>query len=224
VDDGFNEAEVKVPLKEEENLCFIGGGNNPRLVRDALLLRGFKEMSRGMQFSDKFRYKWTQTSSEINYMKFKEGEQIVNHISNSKIFTQKITTLDTLECLKIALEKGEIPSTLKLSDFFPETYRLDVVADLVKFLNSTTQGLWLVKKSNSNQGKGIRLIQDVAAYKDEIMTKKDINEKNSTQMLMENISKMGLQGNEQEEEKGQEKKVKWTNLNALVKELSEIVV
>ena len=65
-------------------------------------------MAKGMQFSDKFRYKWTQTSSEINYMKFKVGEHIVNHISNSRIFTTKITTLETLECLKIALENGEI--------------------------------------------------------------------------------------------------------------------
>lgn len=36
-------------------------------------------------------------------MKFKEGYQIVNHISNSKIFTTKISTLDTLEYLKISL-------------------------------------------------------------------------------------------------------------------------
>jgi hypothetical protein len=41
-------------------------------------------------------------------MKFKEGEHIVNHISNAKIFTTKITTLETLEQLKIAIEKGEI--------------------------------------------------------------------------------------------------------------------
>jgi hypothetical protein len=76
-------------------------------------------------------------------MKFKEGEHIVNHISNSRIFTTKITTLEVLEILKIAIEKGEIPSTMKLQDFFPETYRLDVAADLVNFLNSKTKGLWL---------------------------------------------------------------------------------
>ena len=103
-----------------------------------------------MQFSDKYRFKWTQTSSEINYMKFKEGEHIVNHISNARIFTTKITALETLEILKIALEKGEIPSTLRLQNFFPETYRLDVAADLVNFLNSKTKGLWLQKKACSN--------------------------------------------------------------------------
>lgn len=96
-----------------------------------------------MQFSDKYRYKWTQTSSEINYMKFREGEHIVNHISNARIFTTKITTLEILEQVKIALENGELNSTLRLSDFFPETYRLDIAADLVKFLNSKTGGCWL---------------------------------------------------------------------------------
>ena len=126
-----------------------------------------------MQFSDKYRFKWTQTSSEVNYMKFREGEHIVNHISNAKIFTTKITTLDTLECLKIAIEKGEVSSSMKVSDFFPETYRLDIAADLVKFLNSNSEGLWLQKKAQSNQGKGIKLIADVKAYKDDLLTIKD---------------------------------------------------
>jgi hypothetical protein len=63
-------------------------------------------MSKGMQFSDKYRFKWTQTSSEVNYHKFIEGEHIVNHVSNAKIFTNKISTLDTLEYLKLALEGG----------------------------------------------------------------------------------------------------------------------
>jgi hypothetical protein len=46
--------------KPAESLqCFIGLGNNPRLVRDALSHYGYKEMAKGMQFSDKYRYKWT---------------------------------------------------------------------------------------------------------------------------------------------------------------------
>lgn len=121
-----------------------------------------------MQFSDKYRYKWTQTSSEVNYMKFREGEHIVNHISNARIFTTKITTLETLELVKIAIENGELPSSMKVSDFFPETYRLDIAADLVKFLNSKTEGFWLSKKAQSNQGKGIKLVPDVKAYKEDI--------------------------------------------------------
>ena len=79
------------------------------------------------------------------------------------------------------LENGDIKSDIKsLDNFFPETYRLDVVSDLVKFLNSTTEGLWLVKKAQSNQGKGIKLISDIKAYKDELLTIKDQCEPDST--------------------------------------------
>lgn len=147
-----------------------------------------------MLFSDKFRFKWTQTSSEINYLKLKEGQHIVNHISNSKIFTNKISTLDTLQNIKFMLQNGDIKSEIKsLDSFFPETYRLDVVADLVKFLNSTTEGLWLVKKAQSNQGKGIKLISDIKAYKDELLTIKDQAQPDSTQLLIEKLKLLGIE-------------------------------
>lgn len=107
-------------------------------------------MPRGMQFSDKYRMKWTQTVEEIQFTKFVEGRHLVNHISNARIFTNKVSTLTTLENLKLRLEAGDIKSEMKVRDFFPETYRLDVVADLVQFLNSETKGLWLLKESNSN--------------------------------------------------------------------------
>lgn len=145
-----SEVVVSIVKKNTDHQYFIGLGNNPRLVRDALSQYGLKEMAKGMQFSDKYRFKWTQTSSEINYMKFVEGQHMVNHISNAKIFTTKITTLETLEYLKIRLENGELTSSMKVSDFFPETYRLDIAADLVKFLNSKSEGLWLSKKAESN--------------------------------------------------------------------------
>ena len=93
-------------IAQESNQCFIGQGNNPRLAKDSLSSHGLKPMANRMQFSDKYRFKWTQTSSEINYIKFREGEHIVNHISNAKIFTNKISTLDVLEYLKMALENG----------------------------------------------------------------------------------------------------------------------
>jgi len=61
---------------------------------------GFKLMGRGMQFSPDYRFKWTQTAMEINYMHFKEGRQICNHISNSnRVFTNKIATIEVLEDL-----------------------------------------------------------------------------------------------------------------------------
>ena len=87
---------------------------------------------------------------EVNYMHFKEGIHIANHISNSgKILTSKIATLETLDNLKLNLQTGILKSDLikSVDEFMPETFRLDVVSDLYQFLNSKTGGLWIEKKS-----------------------------------------------------------------------------
>lgn len=118
-------------------------------------------------------------------MKFKEGLHLANHISNARIFTNKISTLETLENLRFNLENGNVQSFMKFQDILPETYRLDVVADLVKFLNTPDTGFWLVKKNQSNQGKGIRLLSDVKAYKEELLTIKA--EEDSTSLLLKKL-------------------------------------
>ena len=154
---------------------FIGLGNNPKLAKDTLIQRGYQAMSRGMQFSDKYRFKWVQTSSEINYMKFVEGKHLVNHISNCKIFTDKIQCSDMLEALNRSLQNGHIKSDVfnGTDTFLPETFRLDVVADLINFLKTDNNLMWLVKDSKSNMGRGIEMVRDAAAYKEALMTKKD---------------------------------------------------
>jgi hypothetical protein len=113
--------------------CFVGQGNNERLVKESLTNLGFKLLPRGMLFSNDYRFKWTQTSMEVNYMNFKEGVHIANHISNSnKVFTSKISLMETIEDLKLNLQTGILKSDMikSVSDFVPETYRLDVVSDL----------------------------------------------------------------------------------------------
>jgi len=72
------------------------------------------------------------------------------------------------------LKSGILKSDLinSVDEFMPETYRLDVVSDLYLFLNSKTGGLWIEKKSQSNQGRGIRLIADIEKYREELLIKK----------------------------------------------------
>ena len=69
-----------------------------------------------------------------------------------------------------------------------------MAADLVKFLNSSTEGLWLAKKSQSNQGKGIKLIGDIKKYKENLLTIKNDEEvlPNSTKILMDKLQKLDL--------------------------------
>ena len=51
--------------------CFVGNGNNEKLAKNTLVDNlGFKIMDKGMMFSKDYRFKWTQTSMEINFMHF----------------------------------------------------------------------------------------------------------------------------------------------------------
>ena len=108
-------------------------------------------------------------------MKFAEGRHIVNHFSNSRIFTNKIECLEMLGNLNRSLESGVITSQIysKTIEFLPLTFRLDMVADFVQYLKTPDSWLWLAKNSTSNMGRGIEMIRDSAAYKEQLMTKKD---------------------------------------------------
>lgn len=172
IEDTYDEADMNAPdvdddmieskegsdlaVSEKAKTCpfinhvFIGQGNNPQLAKDSLINHGYKIMTKGMLFSNEYRLKWTQTSMEINYMQFKEGMQICNHIANAnKILTTKIATLETIENLNSKLKNGQLKSFIYSSadQFFPKTFRLDVVSDLISFLNLEDQGLWIQKKS-----------------------------------------------------------------------------
>ena len=60
-----------------------------------------------------------------------------------------------------------------VKEFVPATFKLDVVADLVNFLNHPDEGLWMVKHSNSNQGKGVEMCKDIAKFKADLLAGKD---------------------------------------------------
>lgn len=108
-------------------------------------------------------------------MKFIEGRHIANHFSNSRIFTNKVYCLENLEMLNRSLQFGDIKSDIykSVSEFTPATFRLDVVSDLVSFLNTPNTGLWMVKNANSNCGNGIEMVNDIGKYKDDLLNKKD---------------------------------------------------
>lgn len=55
----------------------------------------------------------------------------------------------------------------------PTTFRLDVVADLVNFLHHPDEGLWMIKHSNSNQGKGVEMCANITKFKHGLLNRKD---------------------------------------------------
>ena len=144
-----------------------------------------------------------------------------------------------LEGLQSSLDAGRLTSPLRVDDFFPRTFRLDIVPDLVRFLNATKdEPYWLFKKSASNQGKGIQLVADVERFKDELLTRKE-ESLGSTGTLLQNMQAIGIgqqeapektsaPAGEPEKTPEEEEKVapehatvkgrKVTNLNAFVRE------
>ena len=54
---------------------------------------------------------------------------------------------------------------MKVDDFVPKTYRLDVMSDEISFINHKSQGIWIYKPRNLNQGRGIKMIGDIESFK-----------------------------------------------------------
>ncbi|KAK7469563.1 hypothetical protein BaRGS_00036411, partial [Batillaria attramentaria] len=138
---------------------YVGGGNGVSLVEGPLLAMGWKRTMD--KYDERFRLKWTECKSKINYTAFKEGDQLVNHIPNCKLLTNKLGLLCSLqEYERVTLStKGRLPR-LKMSDFVPETYKLDERNDRATFLNNYKDGeIWICKPVGMNQGKGIFLLR-----------------------------------------------------------------
>ena len=53
---------------------------------------------------------------------------------------------------------------LDVLDFFPKTYRLDIFSDLLGFMNSENNGLW-IKKPHSKKKSRISIYSDVNSFK-----------------------------------------------------------
>ena len=64
------------------------------------------------------------------------------------------------------------------------------MADLVNFLNHPNEGMWMVKQSNSNQGRGVEMVANIAKYKEDLLNRKDKwgdNEQDSTAILVSKL-------------------------------------
>jgi tubulin--tyrosine ligase like protein 10 len=158
-DPSLDDIELNENEKVETRRVFVGKGNNSKLVSNFFQEReGYDLMAEKEQFSPNFFFKWVQSTGEIDFYSFKEGIQIVNHIPNICVITHKLDLLKTLRELEAELEQQGQKMVPSVSEFVPKTYRLDVMSDEIDFLNDTTEGVWIYKPRNLNQGRGIRLI------------------------------------------------------------------
>jgi len=150
----------------------VGKGNNDKLLRNYFGAHGsFSILDNKMAFSNKYDVKWVQTSAEIDFLSFKEGQQLVNHIPNMTILTSKNGLIQTIRYYELSQKSTK--STITMNDFMPPTFRMDILSDEILFLNCPNEGVWIAKPYHNNQGKNIKILTDIKKFKESfIKTKK----------------------------------------------------
>ena len=140
---------------------YCGIGNNSDMVTSFLKKLGWDQITEPT--NEDFRMKWVQSTRAINWNSFREGEQMVNHIPNCNLFTNKLNLLCTLQ----AYEKNQMAAANKhthfmpLEDYLPLTYKLDDRVDKeTYFATAKNDELWICKPVSLNQGKGIYLVRN----------------------------------------------------------------
>ncbi|CAH7449925.1 Ttll10 [Phodopus roborovskii] len=160
----------KQPNPGQGPFFYIGGTNGASIISSYCESKGWQRTQDS--HCEDYKLKWCEIKCRDNYCSFREGQQLLFQLPNNKLLTTKIGLLSALREHGRTLSKARLlPSTqakvLKMDEFFPETYRLDIRDERQAFftLFDETQ-IWICKPTASNQGKGIFLIrshEEVAA-------------------------------------------------------------
>ncbi|KAM5140327.1 inactive polyglycylase TTLL10 [Mantella aurantiaca] len=138
---------------------YFGGGNGAQLVSEYCLNKGWQQIHDNKR--DDYKLKWCETKSSASYNAFREGEQLLYQIPNNKVLTTKIGLLSSLRDYERVTQKINKARVLKMADFFPETYRLDLKEEAEAFFSMYEDGqTWICKPTGLNQGRGIYLLKD----------------------------------------------------------------
>ncbi|XP_007905165.1 protein polyglycylase TTLL10-like [Callorhinchus milii] len=127
---------------------------------------------------------WKRIIDNIRLNYLLKGKQTLYHIPNNRFLTTKVGLCTSLKdqerrsnrCIKFRCSKKSylLLSTrlLKLDEFYPETYRMDVAKERVTFFDVFKDGqIWICKPAESSLGRGIFLLRnrdDVAAFRSKL--------------------------------------------------------
>ncbi|XP_072464541.1 inactive polyglycylase TTLL10 isoform X2 [Notamacropus eugenii] len=143
---------------------YIGGTNGAVLISSYCRSKGWQRIHDNRR--EDYKLKWCETKCRDTYYSFREGEQLLYQIPNNKLLTTKIGLLNALrEYARVMSKITRSPTAahikvLKMEDFFPETYRLDMKDERENFITVFhDEEIWICKPTASNQGKGIFLIR-----------------------------------------------------------------
>ncbi|XP_053516171.1 inactive polyglycylase TTLL10 [Artibeus jamaicensis] len=179
-------AEQQSPSTGCGPFFYVGGTNGASIISSYCKSKGWQRIQDSRRGD--YKLKWCEVKCRDSYSSFREGEQLLYQIPNNRLLTTKIGLLSTLreysrvvsktsQCTQAksgndpALDLEELPwmspgclgrrRFLKMEEFFPETYRLDIKEEREAFftLFDETQ-TWICKPTASNQGKGIFLLRN----------------------------------------------------------------
>lgn len=91
-----------------------------------------------------FYMKWVECKKHIDFTRFREGEQMVNHIPNGSLLTTKtglLTSLQDFERLNGKTPPGHIGAQLVMKDFVPETFKLQNQTEIDNFILNIYKGM-----------------------------------------------------------------------------------
>ncbi|KAM9241684.1 inactive polyglycylase TTLL10 [Dugong dugon] len=183
------EGEKQSPSAGQGPFFYIGGTNGASIISAYCRSKGWHRTQDSRQ--EDYKLKWCEVKSRDTYCSFREGEQLLYQLPNNKLLTTKIGLLSALREYSRVMNKinktslstqdksgkdtaqthEEIPwaspgclqpqKILRMEEFFPETYRLDIRDEREAFfaLFDETQ-TWICKPTASNQGKGIFLLRN----------------------------------------------------------------
>ncbi|XP_016076756.1 PREDICTED: inactive polyglycylase TTLL10 [Miniopterus natalensis] len=109
---------------------YIGGANGASIISSYCKRKGWQRIQDSQR--EDYKLKWCEVKCRDSYLSFREGEQLLYQLPNNKVLTTKIGLLSTLREYSRVTNKINKTSqcaqakVLKMEEFFPETYRLDV--------------------------------------------------------------------------------------------------
>ncbi|XP_031421395.1 protein polyglycylase TTLL10 [Clupea harengus] len=140
---------------------FIGGGNGAPIVAAYCENKGWQRIYDKTR--EDYKLKWCEIRSMAIYYNFKEGEQLLYQIPNNKVLTSKIGLLNSLreyDRVSSKVNRGRGLRSLKMDEFFPATFRMDVKDEREAFFaQQESNNVWICKPTNLNQGRGIFLLR-----------------------------------------------------------------
>ncbi|XP_057176089.1 protein polyglycylase TTLL10 isoform X1 [Triplophysa rosa] len=156
---------------------FFGGNNGASIVVSYCESRGWQRIYDKNRLD--YKLKWCETKSPATYYNFKAGGQLLYQIPNNKVLTTKIGLLNSLreyERVSSKVNYGRVNRRMKIEDFLPVTYRMDVKDEREAFFNGVCNdksSMWICKPTGLNQGRGIFLMrtpEDIAAFRERLQS------------------------------------------------------